>query len=58
MVLFYMVGSGLDSAACAIVGAKLGSNNVGSARTFYSTFRWLATMMIICVIIFQWIFKV
>ena len=46
MVLLYMVGSGLDTAACALIGQALGADSVASAKSFYSTFKTIAASLI------------
>ena len=57
MVLLYMVGSGLDTAACALIGQALGAESVSSAQSFFSTFKTIASTLIIVVMMLQWTFK-
>ena len=51
MVLLYMIGSGLDSASCAIIGQSLGAGNVEGSKIFYTTFRIIATIAILVLIV-------
>ena len=44
-----MIGSGLDSAACAFVGQALGYLDVELARSLYRTFKYLSTFIILLV---------
>ena len=51
MVLLYMIGSGLDSAACALVGQSLGAGDVLLANKFYQNFKWVSAAIIFLVMI-------
>lgn len=51
MVLLYMIGSGLDSAACALIGQALGAGNVESSKQFFSSFRVITVVLIFFVIL-------
>jgi Na+-driven multidrug efflux pump len=57
MVLLYMVGSGLDSASCALIGQALGANNESAAKDFYSTFKLIGSFLIGVVMVVQWTLK-
>lgn len=46
MVLLYQVGSGFDSAACALIGQALGANDLKSSKRFYSTISVIAVTFI------------
>jgi Na+-driven multidrug efflux pump len=57
MVVLYMVGMGLEQAACAIVGNLLGSNNPDLAMLYYKTISHVSTIMILGVVFFQYLYK-
>ena len=57
MVMLYMVGSGLDSASCAIIGQALGAGNVIGSKIFYTTFRIIASIAIVVVILLTYTFQ-
>jgi Na+-driven multidrug efflux pump len=57
MVLLYMVGNGLDSASCALIGQSLGAGKISSAKLFYNSFKVIATVLICFVILLTYVFK-
>jgi Na+-driven multidrug efflux pump len=57
MVMLYMVGNGFDQAACAFVGQAIGAGKVSLARTFYTTFNYVASITIILTIVIFYHFK-
>jgi Na+-driven multidrug efflux pump len=52
MVVLYMVGRGLEQAACTIIGQKLGQNEVKKARLYFHTLKPLSAIMILMVTLF------
>ena len=52
MVLLYMIGSGLDSASCALVGQSLVAGDVRLANQFYQNFKWVSAFLIFFVMFF------
>ena len=58
MVVLYMVGNGLDQAACAIVGQHLGNNDKKKAWDYYNAFRVVSPMLICFVMLLQWVYRV
>lgn len=57
MVLLYMLGSGLDAAACALIGHALGAGQIESSKQFYATFRQIAAGLILVVIFLTYFFQ-
>ncbi len=53
MMILFMVGGGLMTAACAIVGQHIGRNDVANARKYYNTFRWLGGLIIVSIVLLQ-----
>ena len=56
MVVLYMVGAGLQSASCALIGQNIGKSDVTEAKNFYITFRYVSALIIVFVIYVQYMF--
>lgn len=55
--MLYMVGFGLEKAACVIVGQQIGKGDAPEALRYYNTIRIVSAIMIILVIIIQFIYR-
>lgn len=57
MVLLYQFSMGLDQASSAIIGRQIGENNVPKARLYFKTFQFIAFVIILVVMWFQYTFQ-
>ena len=49
----FMVPMGIQSAACAIIGAEIGANNVPLAKEY---FKMMSVMTLLCLVVMQALF--